>query len=66
MSALAHPTATDFVFDAFDDGWRLSSEHHTDAPPCIVCHRPAWLRDPQGRPRHRVDCAPAPAERTAA
>lgn len=27
-----------------------------DAAPCVTCHRPTYLRDPQGQPRHRVAC----------
>lgn len=51
MISLAHPSIPGFCFDAFDDGWQID-----EAAPCLVCGRPAWCRDPRGRPRHRVVC----------
>jgi hypothetical protein len=31
--------------------------YHEEPLPCVDCGRLAWMRDPDGRPRHKVDCA---------
>lgn len=56
MSELEHPTVPGFVFDAFDEGWTSRDV----MAPCVICQLPAFCRDPEGRPRHRIDCAGLP------
>ena len=45
-----------------DDEERGNPEQFpADATPCVECHRPTYLRDPHGRPRHRAACTAAVA-----
>jgi len=37
-------------------GWRTARK----AALCAACGRPTFMRDPHGRPHHRLDCAGDP------
>lgn len=47
-------------FEVRDDGddsqVGTPDEYPADATPCTDCGQPTYLRDPAGKPRHRVDC----------
>lgn len=49
-------TAPGFCADADADGWTAADVTR----PCIACGWPAFMRDPAGKPRHRVDCDARP------
>lgn len=58
-------TAAGFKDDADAAGWKFAATGHArfpdDTKPCLDCGQPTYLRDPSGKPRHRIDCDPRSA-----